>query len=708
MLPEVTARLNADVSDFIAAWDRAADAATRAAARIRAAQQGLGDIDINSSRFGDLNSELERLTRTARQAADSIREFGNGARGGGRDIDELARSARQAAGALGEGGAGAGGGLIGAMGKSRAGAQVLAAGVVILVSLLPAVAAAALAAGAALQGMAVVAAVVVAGWKGISDAAELLKGRLAALKSQLENTFRQGLTQEFDKLGQALAGLGEPLKAIASATVGVVKEFTGWIRSSQGLEEIKTMLGGVENMVKALGPGAKAAAQGFTAFGAAAAPSMGKIGEAISSVFENLTKVIEKGKETGQLQKAFEAGAAAIEAFGEVAAGLLDILIEMAGSGGEPAADAIKKFGVALQDAAPLIGTLLGYLAQCINILMTVVGWFTKLAKALEPVYRTMNDVNKGITDFMKSISPEKIDDFGKSVAGLALKIGLDLKKGFDDAVAAVKKWADDTKKGIEKGVDEAIKAVNKFVDDIIKAVKKWVDDTVKAVQKWADELVKEVKDGVDKAIQAIKELPQKTLDALSDWVQKLKQAAKDAWDGLVQAVKEGIDTALAEIEKLPQKAKQSMDKWVTDMKQAGKDAGEGLDEGLASAIGNVVETATMMAEQAMAAIKGALGIASPSIVMRDQIGKMIPAGIALGIIANAGAVTDAMNRTGLGALTAGRGANAISGSAMGRSSQVFTLQVSGGADSAMGTAIARLAQQGKLKITSKAIVGGR
>ena len=43
----------------------------------------------------------------------------------------------------------------------------------------------------------------------------------------------------------------------------------------------------------------------------------------------------------------------------------------------------------------------------------------------------------------------------------------------------------------------------------------------------------------------------------------------------------------------------------------------------------------------------------------------------------------------------------------MARSSggQSFTLQVSGGADTAVGTMIARLAQQGKLKITANAVV---
>ena len=45
----------------------------------------------------------------------------------------------------------------------------------------------------------------------------------------------------------------------------------------------------------------------------------------------------------------------------------------------------------------------------------------------------------------------------------------------------------------------------------------------------------------------------------------------------------------------------------------------------------------------ALAAAKDALGIASPSRLMRDQVGQWIPAGIAAGIEQSSGMVTDAM-----------------------------------------------------------------
>ncbi len=719
-LPDVTAELDADVSRFIEAWDRAADAAERAAARIAAAGAGAGDgPDVD--RFRDLDAELARLVRTVRQTSDAIRDLGNSSRQSGADIDELGDSARNAGDGLGNLGRGAGSG-----GTHM---KAMAAVVALVASVLPAVAAAALAAGAALQGLVIAGAVVAAGWKGIEQAAERLKGSLSGLQKQLENVFQEGLSREFQQLGQAIAGLDGPIKAIAGSVVDVIKAFTGWIRSAEGLNEVQSMLDGTDAMVRALAPGAEAAAKAFTGFGAAASSSMDEIGAALSSVFENLNEVIQKGRETGQLEKAFQAGAMAIEAFGEVLAGVIDIMIEMAGSAGEPAADAIKKFGQALQDAAPAIGTLFTFLAQAVNILATVVGWFAKLSKACEPLFRIFNQANDGLTKFMKSLDPNRVGEFGKAISEFAKKLGTDIKDGVDKAVKAVKEWWDKSVKDVKDGASKAIQAVKDWVSKTVQDIKTGAQKAVQAVKEWWNKAVQDVKTGTQKALQAVKDWinktvqdvktgTQKVIQAVKDWWNKTVQDVKDGvqkvvdevktwWDDMVDAVNEGVDKVVAAVKELPGKALAALAPWGKDMEKAGKDAGNGLEKGLASTVSKLVATAKAMAMQAMNAIKGALGIRSPSTVFRDEVGAMIPEGIAEGIIANSSKVTDAMRRTGMAALGAGGSAF---GGAMGRSGgqQTLTLHVAGGADGAVGVMIARLAQQGKLKITANAVVGGR
>lgn len=69
----------------------------------------------------------------------------------------------------------------------------------------------------------------------------------------------------------------------------------------------------------------------------------------------------------------------------------------------------------------------------------------------------------------------------------------------------------------------------------------------------------------------------------------------------------------------------------------------DGIIDGLGSAVRKLWDAAVNVAKKALQAIKSTLGISSPSKVFRDQIGEMIPEGMAIGIEANTDAVEDAM-----------------------------------------------------------------
>lgn len=74
-----------------------------------------------------------------------------------------------------------------------------------------------------------------------------------------------------------------------------------------------------------------------------------------------------------------------------------------------------------------------------------------------------------------------------------------------------------------------------------------------------------------------------------------------------------------------------------------GGDILRGIAAGMTSAVGAIVDAAKEAALAALDAAKSFLGIASPSRVMRDQVGRWIPAGIADGIRAGGSSVTRAM-----------------------------------------------------------------
>ena len=70
-------------------------------------------------------------------------------------------------------------------------------------------------------------------------------------------------------------------------------------------------------------------------------------------------------------------------------------------------------------------------------------------------------------------------------------------------------------------------------------------------------------------------------------------------------------------------------------MVSAGKDFVMGFVRGIKGAIGKAVSAAADMAKSAFDSAKKALGIKSPSRVMRDKVGRFVPAGLAVGMIDN-------------------------------------------------------------------------
>ena len=80
------------------------------------------------------------------------------------------------------------------------------------------------------------------------------------------------------------------------------------------------------------------------------------------------------------------------------------------------------------------------------------------------------------------------------------------------------------------------------------------------------------------------------------------------------------------------------------DWLSLGKSIIDGIVAGIKNFGGSIASTLKDMASNAFNGIKNFFGINSPSRLMRDEIGKFIPEGIAVGIEANADSVTDAMN----------------------------------------------------------------
>ena len=114
---------------------------------------------------------------------------------------------------------------------------------------------------------------------------------------------------------------------------------------------------------------------------------------------------------------------------------------------------------------------------------------------------------------------------------------------------------------------------------------------------------------------------------------------------GLAEGVDKGTNQPVSSVTNLANQIKKPFDSLQSDFTYIGEMAMSGLNTGLWSGSGSVMATANSIAERVKATIKSALDIHSPSRVMRDEVGRFIPQGIAVGIEADAGVVKRSMLR---------------------------------------------------------------
>lgn len=107
---------------------------------------------------------------------------------------------------------------------------------------------------------------------------------------------------------------------------------------------------------------------------------------------------------------------------------------------------------------------------------------------------------------------------------------------------------------------------------------------------------------------------------------------------GLIQA----IPQVLAAIPQIIDSIVSTFKGW--NWREIGSNIVSGIANGISSGASAIISAAQSAARAALNAAKRFLGIASPSKVMRDQVGKFIPEGMAIGIEANTKPLTDAMH----------------------------------------------------------------
>lgn len=121
------------------------------------------------------------------------------------------------------------------------------------------------------------------------------------------------------------------------------------------------------------------------------------------------------------------------------------------------------------------------------------------------------------------------------------------------------------------------------------------------------------------------------------------QQAGRGVSEGITNGIRSGVGSAMSAMATMVSSIRSTAMTGVSAMRYAGSMIGQGLAQGMYSALGAVTAAANALVAQAERAAQAKAKIHSPSRLFRDNVGKYIAQGVAIGILADAHKVDDAM-----------------------------------------------------------------
>lgn len=232
----------------------------------------------------------------------------------------------------------------------------------------------------------------------------------------------------------------------------------------------------------------------------------------------------------------------------------------------------------------------------------------------------------ESLKNFFTQTIPQMISDIGNWFSQLPEKIWYWLCYAVAYAVLWVGQMAQKAYEAGSKFVQNAIT----FIQQLPGKVWTWLTTTISKVGSWVVQMASKAQQAGSRFLNSvstfIRQLPGRVWSFLLSTIAKVISFAVQFAQKGREAAQRFKDNIINGISSLPGK-----------MVSIGSNIIHGIITGITNAAGNLFSTMQNIASRALNAAKGALGIHSPSTVFRDMVGKMIPAGVTVGIEANAG-----------------------------------------------------------------------
>lgn len=243
------------------------------------------------------------------------------------------------------------------------------------------------------------------------------------------------------------------------------------------------------------------------------------------------------------------------------------------------------------------------------------------LGDAWQNIYNTVIGWWNNVVSFFTETIPAWIASIGQWFQNLPYNIGYALGQ----AIGSVIKFGQDAWNWVTTELPKIITGIIEWFQQLPGRIWEWLLDTIDRIKQWGSQtytsMTTAAKNAFNGVVDWFKQLPGRIWSWLTSVIDKVKSWGSNLIKTGTDAAKNTFNNIIDWFKKLPGQ--------ILDI---GKSIVEGLWNGITSMGDWLWGNVTGLFGGLVDGIKNTLGIHSPSRVMRDEVGKMLPAGAVLGV----------------------------------------------------------------------------
>lgn len=306
--------------------------------------------------------------------------------------------------------------------------------------------------------------------------------------------------------------------------------------------------------------------------------------------------------------------------------GIFDVFIGIFTGNWDQAWQGVKEIFGAVWDS--IKGTFESWAIAFKGIADTVLGWFgTTWDETWTNIKQFFVDIWNGITSFFSNVINSikmAVSNFITTIINFFAQLPTNIANFITNAYNSVVTWASNMIAKAKEMATNFLNSIVSFFQQLPGKVLGFITTTLNNVKTWGTNMVNTAKSAatnfLNNVSNTIKQLPGKVAGYMKQIISNVTQWARDMGTKAREGARNMFNNVKNGLANLPR-----------TVLGIGKNIVQGLWNGISGAAGWLYNKVKSFASGILSGIKSALGINSPSRVMRDQVGKWLPPGIGEG-----------------------------------------------------------------------------